>query len=85
MNRWLIIATLQGWLDGNYAVSREDVRQLLLDCGYVEEPASDDRTVLLFYKTGWRRWSLIGTEGAVPVEYQQQIAETLIPLLLAEA
>lgn len=79
-----VLYTLEGWLRDASGVDQRTVRQLLVDCGYTEEVAADYRSVLLFYRSGWPRWTLMANNPAVPVGYLQRIANTMIPLIKGE-
>ena len=75
------IATLEGWLQDQTGVTRDVVRQLLIDIGYEQVTAADYRVVWLYYRAGWPRWSLMSTNPNVPVGYILDIANKMIPLL----
>lgn len=78
------IATLQHWLQTDGGVSREDIRQLLLEIGYSEETAADYRAVALYYRPGWPRLTLMSTEPELPVKYLHRLCNTLLPYLESE-
>lgn len=75
------IATLTEWLDDSCLAGLDDVRQLLLALGYEESPATDFRTVILYYKQGWQRWTFMANEPSIPLEYRKRIARWLIDRL----
>jgi hypothetical protein len=63
----------------------EAVRQLLRDVGYTEEPARDYRVILLYYRQGWPRWTIVTGKPFLPVSYLQQIVTKMIPILSGES
>lgn len=84
MERAEALEALRGWLVTGALVGREDVRQVLEAVGYVEEAAGDYPGVLLFYRRGWPRWTLMAKNPSVDVEYRKQIATRLITLVEEE-
>jgi hypothetical protein len=85
MERSSAIAALQEWMKDSASVDRDGVRKLLTELGYAEETAADYPSVLLFYRKGWPRWTLMANNAAVEVEYRKQIARTMISMLEKEA
>ena len=83
-DRATAIAKVEGWLQTAASVSRDDVRQLLVDIGYLEETAADYRSVWLYYREGWPRVTLMSTIPELPVGYLHRLCNTLLPYLQRE-